>query len=388
MKFKKIVNLALSSIMCLAMLVGCTSETNENLHVSDTSNNGTNIDNSTNTQSTTEPRLYTSTLTETGISSTSLEVAQSNPDIVFTFDGGDISTDMYACALVNAYITLESDYISQLAMFGIEATDFSKEDFYDEALELAKSYMLEDIAIDMILTENNYSLSGELLDIIDEYMASALADEVFIQQLKDWGISTEGFLNAQYRTFGFEEYTYYEYLKDDEELYKMYEEEFIKSKHILVAFEALNSDGTPTQEAYDTAFAKITEVYELLETKDFDEVALTYNEDYGQPATGYAYIKGYMVEPFEQAALELEAGEISDIVETSFGFHIIKGVEASEQHFAQNKDTVEYVEMLNYYNYTSDLLYTRVDEIAESLVSTDFFETINLDNYLDYVVVD
>ena len=61
-------------------------------------------------------------------------------------------------------------------------------------------------------------------------------------------------------------------------------------------------------------------------SKSFEAVATMHSEDPGSRAQGglMEASRGMMVKPFEAAALELKIGEISDVVETQFGFHIIQ----------------------------------------------------------------
>ena len=60
--------------------------------------------------------------------------------------------------------------------------------------------------------------------------------------------------------------------------------------------------------------------------EDFDALIGEYNEDTAEPAGGYTFGPGEMSEAFETASFGLGIDEISDVVETEHGYHIIKRI--------------------------------------------------------------
>lgn len=66
--------------------------------------------------------------------------------------------------------------------------------------------------------------------------------------------------------------------------------------------------------------------------ESFETMARIYSEDPGSASKGGLYTninRGKMVKPFEAAALNLQEGEISDPVESEFGYHLIQLVKKS-----------------------------------------------------------
>ncbi len=95
--------------------------------------------------------------------------------------------------------------------------------------------------------------------------------------------------------------------------------------------EALRSGDSFGNEAMATA----QEVLERAKAgEDFSELAKEYSDDPGSAPEGGElgwFGRGVMVTPFEDAAFALQPGEISDIVETQFGYHIILVDEIEEE---------------------------------------------------------
>jgi parvulin-like peptidyl-prolyl isomerase len=70
------------------------------------------------------------------------------------------------------------------------------------------------------------------------------------------------------------------------------------------------------------------------EGEDFAQLAKEFTEDPGSKENGGLYEdfgRGVMVKPFEEAAFSVPIGEISDIVETQYGYHILKVIDRKKE---------------------------------------------------------
>jgi peptidyl-prolyl cis-trans isomerase C len=98
--------------------------------------------------------------------------------------------------------------------------------------------------------------------------------------------------------------------------------ESVTASHILISTQEAESEEA-RQEALERAEELKTQ---LEEGADFAELAREHSEGPSASRGGSLgqFSRGQMVPPFEEAAFALEPGEISDVVETRFGYHIIK----------------------------------------------------------------
>jgi peptidyl-prolyl cis-trans isomerase D len=116
----------------------------------------------------------------------------------------------------------------------------------------------------------------------------------------------------------------------------------IRARHILFKLE----QGATEEDAEKVKARAMSVLKKARNGGDFADLAKQYSEgptkeDGGD--LGY-FSAGQMVKPFEEAAFKLEKGKISDLVRTSFGYHIIKVEDIKE---ARTKDLEEVREQIS-----------------------------------------
>ena len=173
--------------------------------------------------------------------------------------------------------------------------------------------------------------------------------------------------------------------------------EAVKARHILKKFP---DNATDEQKAEVKAEAeKLLETVKaaIVEGEDFAELAKEHSEDLGSAPQGGAlrgrnpdlppgdyFARGDMVQPFEKAAFdELAPGEVSDLVESSFGYHIIKLEEKRPeeiQPFSQARSEIhdKLVQIVG-----ADQAKTVADNLLFDVEIHDYEEAIQLDRYKD-----
>ena len=102
----------------------------------------------------------------------------------------------------------------------------------------------------------------------------------------------------------------------------------IKAAHILLMYKDSEKAPDNITRTKEEAYNEIQQILEKLKAgEDFGKLALDHSDHYSSSSKGGElgeFGRGEMMKPFEDAAFKLKTGEISGIVETKLGYHIIK----------------------------------------------------------------
>lgn len=224
------------------------------------------------------------------------------------------------------------------------------------AVLLAEKYNLtisedEQAFIDSQIESNkaNYETQAEY----EQWLAGQYCTEDFyIKRV------TESYLQRKLLDFMFGE-NGPEYIEDEDKTIK---ENFVHAQHILIA------DKDSAQNVLDRVNAG----------EDFVTLMKEFNEDPGESEDGYTFTKGEMVAAFEEAAFALSENAVSGLVQTDYGYHIIKRLPLEQSYIDENKE-----DMIS--NYKSMIMYQELDEFMAELEveNSKYYDDFGIDTILD-----
>lgn len=261
--------------------------------------------------------------------------------------------------------------------------EISEEELKEETIINIKKY----ISSLILLKENNLSLPKDFSSEFDEtfkktneyYMSQGLGENGFIQLIEFMGYTYDSYkfdnlIKKAYSILS----SHYMKTFSDEELKNYYNEnissfkkDMVQAKHILLTTEG------KSEEEIKTIEKKINDIHKKIKKgADFDKLMEEFCEDPGIKSNpdGYIFGEGEMVKEFEEAAFNLKKiGDVSDVIKSSYGFHIIKLVDKFDTApFDKVKSSIN--STLNK-NYLDNLLKEKADnvsfEIDTSLINND-----------------
>lgn len=197
------------------------------------------------------------------------------------------------------------------AVVETEAGDVTKEEFYEELKDRYGAEVLTELVTIKVL-EDKYEVTDEMVETELNKAKDQFGEEFEMILMQSGFASEEEYEDVLYLSLLQEQALSEDIEVTDEEIEEHYERSQLEidAQHILVEDE-------------ETAL----EVKEKLDDgEDFGELAAEYSSDgsaQDEGNLGY-FSTGQMVPEFEEAAFSMEEGDISDPVQSEYGFHIIK----------------------------------------------------------------
>ena len=253
----------------------------------------------------------------------------------------------------------------QLAQSIVDIESFQKNGKFDKQLYES---VLKNQGMSPLMFEERVAQELQLRQLTDAYMqngyaAQSVVDNLlrlseqqrvvsvtkieldpFLKQAKVEESAVKNYYDANQKEFQTNEQVRVEYVTfsaedlqsavtvDESEMKKYYDEhqsefgtqEQRQAAHILIPVSAQTSEAD--KKAAQAKAEKILQEAKASPEK-FAELAKKYSQDPGSAANGGdlgLFGRGAMVKPFEEAVFALKTGEISPVVQSDFGFHIIK----------------------------------------------------------------
>lgn len=285
------------------------------------------------------------TLTDLDMSETALDV-----------DGNAVPVDLYLYWLMNKSYELEYQlnmYKASYGMYG-ELLDEEGHIKWDQTLEgtsltdvvrqNAEANALSYALLENVAKAHDAALTEEDRTAVDEALAQQIeqsgGEDAFNQSLYEMGLSRESHVRMIESQYLFQHLL--ELAGDpSSDLYEAPDENDAYVDHILLMTKDSSTNEPLSDEEIAAKKAQAEDLLAQLQASDdlealFTELAGTYGEDPGRESGA-----GYLIDPdtnfvqeFKDAAFALKPGEISGIVESDYGYHILLRKELTEEHLS------------------------------------------------------
>jgi peptidyl-prolyl cis-trans isomerase C len=209
--------------------------------------------------------------------------------------------------------------------------------------------------------EEGYAAALEQIGISDAELRSEFRRQLAIQDMIDTDIAPSTSVSEQESTDFYEQNPAF-----------FFRPEQVRASHILIL---VSPDAG--EEEKSEARSRIEEIRERIAAgEDFAELAGRFSEDNSSANGGDLgyFQREQMVKPFADAAFALEVGQISEVVTTEYGFHLIRVTDRREESVVP----YEQVQLQIFEYLHREKVMVAIEELAAQLRSQAEIEEFNL----------
>lgn len=263
---------------------------------------------------------------------------------VFTIDGTEVSMKEYNI-YYNQYMMQVEQSMSEDQLDEYWNTEVDGKTNYQIAKETAYNELMELYVVAKYAQKSGFTFNDEVLQ-----MASTVKNQFTggsYQTFYEMLDTNSTALDNVAKNIAISEALYGKLIDDgvidfsDEAKKKNFEEKYYKAQHILVLTTDDAGQPVPNKEEKKSYAEQI--LARVNKGEDFTTLANELSEDPGQETNpeGYVFTDGEMVKEFENSVKSLEIGAVSGLVETSYGYHIIKRVPLSYENDSTKVESLD-----------------------------------------------
>lgn len=234
----------------------------------------------------------------------------------------------------------------------------------------------------------SYNEQKEMASVRRNSIANTTKD-AYLNQIAQFGFSDQTYQNFMYISQCYQALNDYYFGENgvntpsDEDIQKYYEDNYITAKHILIT--TVDPASGETKRTDEEAKKEAQSILDRINAgEDFDTLMNQYSEDTGlsNNPNGYTFTEGQMVTEFYDGAKALAEDEVSELVKSNYGYHIIKRVKLDDSQLDNFKSDI-----ISAISGSMDKLLQQWMDEAQ-VETTDLYSTITYENVYDYLPQD